>query len=119
MRYQLCFLVCASISAHGAVLPPRGQDISSFSIGTSTSNSKRASALAEKRAGWEYGPSIAGNTAFYPAGSIGGPVAKAQGDSLEAFQDKLSVKNDVDAKAAQAATVAVSTSERQIPEIYA
>lgn len=38
---------------------------------------------------------------------------------MEAFQDKLSVKNDVDAKAAQAATVAVSTSERQIPEIYA
>ncbi|KAI4629475.1 uncharacterized protein J4E87_003739 [Alternaria ethzedia] len=80
--------------------------MSPFSIGTSTSSSTRASALAEKRAGWEYGPSIAGNTAFYPAGSIGGPVAKAQGDRFEVFSDELSTKNDEDAKAAQASIVA-------------
>jgi len=93
--------------------------MSPFSIGTSSSSSTRASALAEKRAGWQYGPSIAGNTAFYPAGSIGGPVAKAQGDRFEIFSDKLSTKNDEDAKAAQASIVAVSTSERLILEICA
>jgi len=119
MRYQLCFLLCASTSAHGAVLPSWRRDISPFSIGTSSSSSTRASELAEKRAGWEYGPSIAGNTAFYPAGSIGGPVAKAQGDRLEAFQDELSVKNDADAKSAQAFIVAVSTFEILGAEIYA
>ena len=119
MRYHLCFLLCASSSAQGAALPPWRRDMSHFSIGTSSSSSTRASALAEKRAGWEYGPSIAGNTAFYPAGSIGGPVAKAQGDSLEAFQDELSVKNDADAKAAQASIVAVSTFGRLILEIFA
>jgi len=38
---------------------------------------------------------------------------------LEAFQDELSVKNDADAKAAQASIVAVSTFGRLILEIFA
>ncbi|KAF1828118.1 Lipoxygenase [Decorospora gaudefroyi] len=37
----------------------------------------------------EYGPSIAGNTAFYPAGSLGGPVAKEVADRFSEFQDTV------------------------------
>ncbi|RYN92031.1 hypothetical protein AA0121_g13641, partial [Alternaria tenuissima] len=72
------------------------RDSSVFTLPNASGNSERALALAEKRAGWEYGPSIAGNTAFYPAGSIGGPVAKDVADRFSNFQDKVhaNVVND-------------------------
>lgn len=60
-----------------------------FTISNASSQNARALALAEKRAGWEYGPSVAGDTAFYPSGSIGGPVAKEVTDRFSDFLDTV------------------------------
>ncbi|KAI0571342.1 Lipoxygenase [Pyrenophora tritici-repentis] len=89
MWNQIYFMLCAITSIHGASVHRPDQDISLFTIPNASGNSTRALALAEKRAGWEYGPSIAGDTAFYPTGSIGGPVAKRVADRFSDFQDAV------------------------------
>jgi hypothetical protein len=107
MRNQICFVLWASTSVHGASVRYPHRDSSVFTLPNASGNSERALALAEKRAGWEYGPSIAGNTAFYPAGSIGGPVAKDVADRFSNFQDKVhaNVVNDSRLAAASIAEV--------------
>ena len=110
MLNHVCLILCTSVAVHGAVVQRSSQEVSPFSISNASSTSTRASALAEKRAGWEYGPSVAGNTAFYPAGSIGGPAAKAVVESFSAFLDAVDAKVLDDSKASGASIVAVHTS---------
>lgn len=100
-------MLCASTSVHGASVQHPRQNLSPFTIPNASSNSTRALALAEKRAGWEYGPSIAGNTAFYPAGSLGGPIAKEVADSFTDFQDTVHANVINDSRIAAASIVAV------------
>lgn len=101
-------MFCASLFAYGAVQLPR-QDLSPFSISTASSNSTRAFTLAEKRAGWEYGPSIAGDTAWYPVGSIGVLATKAAYDRFSGFQDGINAKVIANSKIAEASIAAVRT----------
>jgi hypothetical protein len=100
-------MLCASTSVRGASVQHPYHNVSLFTIPDGSSNSTRALALAEKRAGWEYGPSIAGNTAFYPAGSLGGPAAKEVADRFIDFQDTVHASVINDSRIAAASIVAV------------
>jgi arachidonate 15-lipoxygenase (second type)/8-lipoxygenase (S-type) len=101
------YMLWASASVHEASVQRPHQYLSPFTIPNASSSSTRALALAEKRAGWEYGPSIAGNTAFYPAGSLGGPVAKEMADRFSDFQDTVYANVINDSRIAAASIVAV------------
>ena len=101
------YMLWASTSVHEASVQRPYQNPVPFTIPKSSSSSARALALAEKRAGWDYGPSIAGNTAFYPAGSLGGPVAKEMADRFSDFQDTVYVNVINDSRTAAASIVAV------------
>jgi arachidonate 15-lipoxygenase (second type)/8-lipoxygenase (S-type) len=81
-----------------------------FTISNASSNKTRALALAEKRAGWDYGPSVAGDTAFYPSGSIGGPVAKEVADRFSDFLDTVHTNVINDSRIAVASISAVRSS---------
>lgn len=107
MLSYIGLILCASAFAHETVVQRSCQEASPFSITNASSTSTRASALAAKRAGWQYGPSVAGNTAFYPAGSIGGPATKAVLESFSAFLDVVDTKVVSDSKASGASIVAV------------
>jgi hypothetical protein len=107
MRNQMYYMLWASASVHEASVQRPHQYLSPFTIPNASSSSTRALALAEKRAGWEYGPSIAGNTAFYPAGSLGGPVAKEMADRFSDFQDTVYANVINDSRIAAASIVAV------------
>lgn len=106
-------MLCASAAVHATAVRRSCQEISSFSISNTSSTSTRASAVAEKRAGWIYGPSIAGNTSFYPTGSIGGPVTNAVLESFSAFLDVIDTNVINDSKASKASIVAVYFSHYQ------
>lgn len=110
MLFYICLMLYARVVVHGAAVQRVCQEVSSFSISNTSGTSTRASALAEKRAGWQYGPSIAGNTSFYPTGSIGGPVTKAVSESFSAFLDMVDTNVVNDSKACGASIVAVRLS---------
>ncbi|KAJ6192053.1 lipoxygenase [Bipolaris maydis] len=77
-----------------------------FTISNASSGKIRALALAEKRAGWQYGPSVAGDTSFYPSGSIGGPVAKEVTDRFSDFLDTVHANVINDSRIAAATILA-------------
>ncbi|KAK5629358.1 hypothetical protein RRF57_005073 [Xylaria bambusicola] len=58
--------------------------------------SARAEALRVKREGWQYGPSIAGNTSFYPIGALADVATKADTNALFTFQDKHTANVGID-----------------------
>jgi hypothetical protein len=107
MRNQIYFMLYASTPVHEASVQRPHQNLSPFTIPNASSSNTRALTLAEKRAGWEYGPSIAGNTAFYPAGSLGGPAAKEMADRFSDFQDTVYANVINDSRIAAASIVAV------------
>lgn len=112
MRSQLCLLLCASIAANAVILrQTRRSNSTIFTLPTTKNDiGPRGFALAEKRAGWTYGPSIAGDTAFYPAGSLGEPAAKAVADRFSVFQDGVAKNVLANSQVAGAAIVAVGES---------
>jgi hypothetical protein len=107
MWNQIYLMLCASTPVYGASIPHPHQYPSLFTIPNASNNSARAFAIAEKRAGWEYGPSIAGNTAFYPAGPLGSSVAKEVADRFSDFQDTVHANVINDSRIAAASIVAV------------
>ncbi|KAI0554027.1 lipoxygenase [Xylaria curta] len=62
--------------------------------------STRAEALRVKREGWQYGPSIAGNTSFYPIGTLADVTTKADTDALFTFQNKHAANVNIDKQTA-------------------
>ncbi|KAL6156070.1 hypothetical protein ACJBU6_04067 [Exserohilum turcicum] len=89
MWNQIYLMLCASAPVCEASMQHPYPEPYPFTISNASSQNARALALAEKRAGWEYGPSVAGDTAFYPSGSIGGPVAKEVTDRFSDFLDTV------------------------------
>jgi arachidonate 15-lipoxygenase (second type)/8-lipoxygenase (S-type) len=85
-------MLCTSMFVHGASVQHTHLQPFLFTTPNVSGNRARTLALAEKRAGWDYGPSIAGNTAFYPTGSIGGPAAKQVADGFSAFLSTINAK---------------------------
>jgi hypothetical protein len=102
------FAALLTSTVTGAAITPRDSVASPFSLPQSSTNSSRAADLAIKRAGWLYGPSIAGNTSFYPAGSIGQPTAENQATTLLQFVAAVRENVTSDSLGAAAATVLVS-----------
>lgn len=52
----------------------------------STNGTARVADIETKRGGWLYGPSIAGNTSFYPTGALGDAAAEAGSTAAFAFR---------------------------------
>lgn len=63
------------------------QDQTLFSLPQFAVNgSSRVADIQAKREGWAYGPSIAGNTSFYPTGSLGDAAVEADNTAAFAFR---------------------------------
>lgn len=107
MWNQIYLTLCASRSICEAFTQRPHQDRSPLTVSNASSNRARALALEEKRGGWEYGPSIAGDTAFYPTGSIGGPVAKQVVDRFSDFLDTVHANVINDSRIAAASVLVV------------
>jgi hypothetical protein len=82
-------LLCAGVAVEAAAiggtsqLKPRQTVTAAFVLPIVDTNiTERVSALEIKRSGWQYGPSIAGNTAFFPTGTLGSAVALADRAAL-------------------------------------
>lgn len=93
MRNIIPGLLCAGIAAvEGAAVPSsrsvsKRQDQEPFSLPQYNINSSaRVAGIEAKREGWVYGPSIAGNTSFYPTGSLGDAAVEADNTAAFAFR---------------------------------
>lgn len=78
-------LICAWVSAVDGIAAPmstrplakrQGQDV--FTLPQyAVNHTARAADIEVKREGWIYGPSIAGNTSYYPNGTLGNAATEA------------------------------------------
>lgn len=89
----LSSVLCAGVAVQAAAIQgsrlPRGgphsirQTGNPYSLPALSSDlSARANDVQVKREGWQYGPSIAGNTSFYPVGTLADVATKADTDAL-------------------------------------
>ncbi|RYP03080.1 hypothetical protein DL764_005389 [Monosporascus ibericus] len=87
-------LLCAGVAVEAAAIPGAGsldsrQTAAVFSLPQfATDGSARTAEIAMKQDGWQYGPSVAGDTAFYPTGVLGDIATGADVAAAFAFQDK-------------------------------
>ena len=93
MLALLVGLLASSIAVEGAALPaarptiPR-QEQDLYTLPQFDGHDKmRVAGLRAKREGWAYGPSIAGNTSFYPIGTLGDAAVKADNEVAFAFRE--------------------------------
>lgn len=92
MLALLAGLLASAIAVEGAALPaarstiPR-QEQDLYTLPQFDDNEMRAAGLRAKREGWAYGPSIAGNTSFYPIGTLGDAAVKADNEVAFAFRE--------------------------------
>jgi arachidonate 15-lipoxygenase (second type)/8-lipoxygenase (S-type) len=112
LTHAITALLCAQVVVDaaaiggGAQARPR-QAAKSYALpSTDADFEARSVQLALKRNGWQYGPSIAGNTAFYPAGVLGSAAALADKEVVFTFLDAHSANTQLDAKEATAAITA-------------
>ncbi|KAK7747564.1 hypothetical protein SLS62_009063 [Diatrype stigma] len=96
MRSFIPGLLCAWVAVvDGVAVPPsarsltkrQGQDV--FSLPQYAVNgTARAADIEVKREGWIYGPSIAGNTSYYPNGTLGNAATAADHKAAFDFQNE-------------------------------
>ena len=86
-------LLASAIAVESAALPAvqplsTRQDESAYSLPQFDGDRElRVAGLNEKRQGWAYGPSIAGNTSFYPTGTLGDAAVEADNEAAFAFRE--------------------------------
>lgn len=72
-----------------------------YTLPQSASNpTARAQAIAATRQTFVYGPDIAGNSSYYPAGPLGNSTAQAEFAELYAVQSVINANSATDAAAA-------------------
>ena len=93
MNTTIVGLLASAIAVESAALPAAQQistrqDENSYSLPQFDGDRElRIAGLEEKRQGWAYGPSIAGNTSFYPTGTLGEAAIEADNDAAFAFRE--------------------------------
>jgi hypothetical protein len=119
MLSLLSSLLYLSVAAEAAANVPGGETLLSlrhandavvpFSLPMSDSDpTARAQAIAIKRQSFLYGPSIAGNTSFYPTGPLGNTISQNDTDAFFAMQNIIVADMQSDAVTAGAAIEQVS-----------
>ncbi len=105
-------LLLLASTANAAALhhPPR--DVVEASLPQFSNSTARADAIAIKRQGWLYGPSLLGDASFFPTGALGGSRITSDIVQFRVDSAYITAASDTDLALVQQAIAAVGPSFR-------
>ena len=115
MRFQSACLVLSTLAITATAIPQPIEALARQDSGDSAGclpqddpePKKRAAAVEVRNKGFVYGPSLIGEAAFFPNGTLGNARAKADYDLWAVDREDIDARIEQDVKAVQAAIMAV------------